>query len=128
VQSAEAAIGSLGWALNAFAVKKLRSTAKVASTDSVMIMDTPAQLAGYVAAITSALPGDPNDSPATDATLIFGDWSSLLIGYWSGVDLLVNPYETTAYAKGRVLVRAMRDVDVQVRRPESFAIADDLPV
>jgi HK97 family phage major capsid protein len=130
VQGADAGMGSLGWALNAHAVKTLRSTTKIADEMGLsgFIMDQPGQLAGYSAAVTSALPGGPSGSPATPATLIFGDWSSLLIGYWSGVDLLVNPYETTAYAKGRVLVRAMRDVDVQVRHPESFAFADDLPI
>lgn len=129
VQSADAMTGSLGWALNAYAAKKLRSTTKATSDAGAgFLMDAPGQLAGYQAATTSALPGDPNDSPATAGTIIFGDWSSLLIGYWSGIDLLVNPYETTAYAKGRVLVRAMRDCDVQVRHPESFAYADDLTV
>lgn len=128
VEASDALQGSLGWALNAYAVKKFRSTAKVASTDSVMIMEQPGQLAGYPAAVISALAGDPGSSPAVAGTIIFGDWSSLLIGYWSGVDILVNPYETTAYAKGRVLVRAMRDVDVQVRHPESFSFADDMTV
>jgi HK97 family phage major capsid protein len=129
VETADANVGSLGWALNAYAVKKLRATTKVSSDAGAgFLMDQPGQLAGYAAAVTSALPGDPNDSPATPGTVIYGDWSSLLIGYWSGVDILVNPYETTAYAKGRVLVRAMRDVDVQVRHPESFAFADDMTV
>lgn len=128
VEASDALQGSLGWALNAYAVKKFRSTPKVASTDSVMLMEQPGQLAGYPAAVISALAGDPGSSPAVPGTIIFGDWSSLLIGYWSGVDILVNPYETTAYAKGRVLVRAMRDVDVQVRHPESFSFADDMTV
>jgi HK97 family phage major capsid protein len=129
VETADALMGSLGWALNAHVVKKLRSTTKVTSDAGAgFVMDAPGQLAGYAAAVTSALPGDPTTSPATAATMIFGDWSSLLVGYWSGVDILVNPYETTAYAKGRVLVRAMRDVDVQVRHPESFAFADDVTV
>lgn len=127
VEAANALQGSLGWALNAYAVKKLRSTPKVSGTDSVMLMEAPGQLAGYVAAVTSALAGDPSGTPVP-GTAIFGDWSSLLIGYWSGVDILLNPYETTAYAKGRVLVRAMRDVDVAVRHPESFAFADDITV
>jgi HK97 family phage major capsid protein len=120
-----------GWALNGWAVKKLRSTLKV--LDGVgdgpsFIMDAPNALAGYAAATTSALPGNPKSTPAVAATMIFGDWSNLLIGYWSGIDLLVNPYETTAYAKGRVLVRAMRDCDVQVRHPEAFAWTDSMPV
>jgi HK97 family phage major capsid protein len=133
VEGADAAVGSLGWALNAYAVKKLRSTTKVADDGSAgFLMEAPGMLAGYMSAVTSALPGAPDTegSPPTPnpATVIYGDWSSLLIGYWSGVDILVNPYEATAYAKGRVMVRAMRDVDVQVRHPESFAFADDMPV
>lgn len=133
VEAEDANMGSLGWALNAWAVKKLRSTTKVTADGSAgFLMDAPGQLAGYAAAVTSALPGALTDggSPGSPipATLIYGDWSSLLIGYWSGVDILLNPYETTAYAKGRVLVRAMRDVDVQVRHPESFAFADDMAV
>jgi hypothetical protein len=38
----------------------------------------------------------------------------------------VNPYAETAYAKGRVLVRCMRDVDVGVRHPEAFSISTDI--
>jgi hypothetical protein len=39
---------------------------------------------------------------------------------------LLNPYETTAYAKGRVMVRAMKDLDVKVRHGESFAFSDQI--
>ena len=60
---------------------------------------------------------------ATTSVVIFGAWSQLLVGYWSGVDILVNPYETTAYMRGRVLMRVMRDCDVAVRHGESFAYA-----
>jgi HK97 family phage major capsid protein len=84
-------------------------------------MEGPNELIGYPVAVSSVL----TDTGAE--TVIFGYWSQLLVGYWSGVDILVNPYETTAYAKGRVLVRAMRDVDVAVRHPESFVFAQDLP-
>lgn len=126
VEASDALQGSLGWALNAYAVKKLRATPKVADGET-FLMDEPGELAGFLAVVTNALAGNPNGTP-TPGTAIFGDWSSLLIGYWSGVDILLNPYETTAYAKGRVLVRAMRDVDVAVRHPESFAFAGDITV
>lgn len=52
--------------------------------------------------------------------LIFGDWSELLIGIWSEIDILVNPFESTAYAKGNVSIRAMATVDVAVRHPKGF--------
>ena len=53
-------------------------------------------------------------------SLIYGDWSEMLIGLWSALDVLVNPYEGTAYSKGNVLVRTMATVDVAVRHPEAF--------
>lgn len=125
VEHANAASASMAWTLNAYAAKKLRTTVKASGEAAGFLMDSADRLADYPAAITSALPGDPTP---TAATIIFGDWSSLLIGYWTGVDILVNPYESTAYAKGRVLVRAMRDVDVQVRHAASFAFSDNMPV
>ena len=129
IQFDDADLAGLGWAMNPHAVAKLRSTLKESGDAGAgFLMESPTALAGYPAAVTTALAGDPDVSPVIDAVVIFGAWSSLLIGYWSGTDLLVNPYETTAYAKGRVLVRAMRDCDVQVRHGESFAFATNLVV
>lgn len=126
IEGANAWGDAMGWALNPYAVKKLRGTLRVAGDAGAgFLMDGVGQLAGYPAAVTNALPGNPNGTPAT---VIFGNWSDLLIGYWSGTDILVNPYEGAAYSRGRVLVRAMRDVDVQVRHGESFSISDDMPV
>jgi hypothetical protein len=85
-----------------------------------MVMTDPNNVIGYTAITTSALPGSASNESPVPGTIIFGDWSELLIGSWTGVDILLNPYETTAYAKGRVLVRAMKDLDAQVRHPESL--------
>lgn len=113
---------------NPKAVKKMRGTVKVASTDSVMIQEGPNELAGYPLASTNLVPSNLTKGTASGvcSALIFGNFSDLIIGYWTGIDILLNPYETTAYAKGRVLVRAMRDVDVQVRHAESFAAIKDM--
>lgn len=51
---------------------------------------------------------------------LYGDWSELLMGIWSEIDILVNPYEATAYAKGNVSIRAMATVDTAVRHPAAF--------
>lgn len=60
--------------------------------------------------------------------LIAGDWSQVMLGIWSEIDLLVNPYAETPYSKGNVLVRAMSTVDVAIRHPESFVVADDITI
>ena len=51
--------------------------------------------------------------------LWFGNFADLIIGYFSGLDLLVDPY--TNSTSGTVRVVAMQDVDIAVRHPESFS-------
>jgi HK97 family phage major capsid protein len=108
------------------AVRLLRSTPKVADTDSVMLMESPDSLAGYPLVSTTNVPGTVVGSPTDPHALIFGDWSDLLIGFWSELDILVNPYESAAYSKGNVMVRGMMTVDIAVRHSESFAAAIDI--
>lgn len=51
--------------------------------------------------------------------LIFGAWANLLLGYWSGIDILANPY--TDASKGGLRLHAFLDADVAIRHPEAFA-------
>jgi HK97 family phage major capsid protein len=51
--------------------------------------------------------------------LWFGNFADLIIGYFSGLDLMVDPY--TGSTSGTVRVVALQDVDVAVRHPESFS-------
>lgn len=117
-----------GFLTNPKVVKSARKTAKVSSTDSVMVMERPDELAGYPLVSTSLVPSnlDKGTSEGVCSALIFGNWADLLLGYWSEFDLLVNPYESTAYSKGNVQVRGMLTMDVDVRHPESFAAIQDL--
>lgn len=61
-----------------------------------------------------AITGTPDENP-----LIYGAWSNLVIGYWSGVDILANPY--TDASKGGLRLHAFLDADVVVRHDEAFA-------
>lgn len=51
--------------------------------------------------------------------ILFGNWSELLVGFWGGIELDADPYGTN-FLKGSVTVRAIADVDIAVRHPESF--------
>lgn len=53
-----------------------------------------------------------------DKEVFFGNWSDLIIGMWSGIDLRVDT-ATLATSDGKVL-RAFADVDVAVRNAASF--------
>jgi len=53
--------------------------------------------------------------------LIAGDFSDVIQGTWSAVEVLVNPYMESAYKKGNVALRIILTMDVAIRHPESFA-------
>lgn len=121
------AIGQ-GFLTNSKVVKSARKTLRAANTDSVMVMNEPNALAGYPVASTNNVPSNLTKGTAVNvcSALIFGNWADLILGYWSELDVLVNPYESTAYSKGNVQVRGMITMDVKLRHPESFAAIRDL--
>lgn len=126
IQMADADISALGWAMAPDAIAKLRATPKDASNGGEgYLMESPSALAGYRVATSTSL--SDGGSPLT-STVFFGAWSQFIIGTWSGVDLLANPFSDTAFPKGRVQVRAMQDYDVAVRHGQSFVKVTDLSV
>lgn len=102
----------------------MRSTVRVDSTDSRMIMEEPNSLAGYPLFSTTNAPSTAG-SPADEDALIFGDWRDLLIGFWSELDIIVNPFLTGAYQRGGVSIRAMMSVDIVARHVQSFVSLSD---
>lgn len=60
------------------------------------------------------------------SALLYGVWSDLVIGYWSAVDIVLNPYHPDVSSKGGALLNAFLDADVALRHPESFAVAKDI--
>jgi HK97 family phage major capsid protein len=73
--------------------------------------------------ITTQVPTDIGVS-ANKSALIYGMWSELVIGYWSGVDILLNPYHSDVASKGGALLHAFLDADVAVRHIEAFAYSE----
>lgn len=120
----EANAEASAWVTTPACVRVMRSTVRVGSTDSRMIMEAPNELAGYPLASTQNAPRTMG-SPATDDALIFGMWSDVLIGFWSELDVLVNPFESTAFLKGNVQIRAMMTADVAIRHIESFCASSN---
>ena len=81
-------------------------------------------IAGYIAAggnIGDIAARTTNAAPA--GTAILADWSQIILGTWSELDLLVNPFEAEAYRRGNVLIRGILTADVAVRHPEAFVVA-----
>lgn len=105
---------------------KVAGTLKVSGDAGAGFIYQDGRIADLPAFFSLQVP-EKSGSPNT-GRLIAGDWSQVLLGIWSEIDLLVNPYESTAFTKGNVQVRAMSTVDVAVRHANAFVVADDLTV
>ena len=57
--------------------------------------------------------------------LLYGNWRELLIGMWGVMEIAVNPYDSTGFKNGDVILRVMQTADVGVRHGASFAVMSD---
>lgn len=60
------------------------------------------------------------------SAMIYGAWADLILGYWSGVDILLNPYHSDVASKGGALLHAFLDCDLAFRHPECFVVCKDI--
>lgn len=112
------------WLTSPQAATKLKSTLKESGLPGYLLeggrmADLPAYSTNQVPII---------DSTTDTGQLILGDWSQVLLGLWSELDILVNPFDSSAYARGGILVRAMATVDTAVRHPNAFVVASDIAI
>jgi HK97 family phage major capsid protein len=120
---------SFGWILNAFVKAKFRTITRVTSDAGAgFLMADDGSIGGYPSSITSALAGDPNSSPVVAGEALFGNWSEMIVCLWNELELIVNPYESTAYSKGNVSIRAIADADVVVRHDDAFTYWEAIKV
>lgn len=108
------------WLVSPAVATKLRAALKSPTAGAGYLLEN-GQMAGLPAAVSSVVP-----LKATKGQVILGDFSELFVGVWDSVQILVNPYESAAYARGGVKVRAMMTADCAVRRPEAFVVASDV--
>ena len=83
---------------------------------------------GVMANIPAYSTNQVADKTALLGKVILGDWSQVMLGVWSEVDILVNPFDSVAYARGGVLIRAMSTVGIAVRHPQAFVVAEDVAI
>lgn len=117
-------VGRLAYIVNARTRGKLKTTLKASGTGIYLWGEGGEPLNGYPAYVTNQVRSDLTKGTGSNlSAAFFGNWGDLLLGMWGTLDLLVNPYslDTT----GAVRVTAFQDVDVAVRRPESFAVMLD---
>jgi HK97 family phage major capsid protein len=120
-------VGSLGYMTNPKVRYKLKNTYRNATYGEIPIWgDNPDQpLNGYPSHVTNQVSSalTKGTSSGVCSAIFFGNWADLLIGLWSGIDILLDPYSLGTSGGHRVV--AFQDVDVAARRAESFAVMLD---
>ena len=124
VDTDNALMGRLAYATNGQIRGKLKTTAKVASTDSIMLLDdrNPNTVNGYPIAFSNAISRtlDKGTSSGVCSAIFFGNFADYIIGYWGGISLELLRDSTNAKTGLYTLV-ASTYYDGGVLRPKSFA-------
>ena len=104
----------MAYIMNPAAYSDVKSLAQVASV-SPLYDNADKRLNGYFAFITSNL---NSGGTASKTAALFGDFSKFMIGFWSGLDLTVDPF--AGATSGNVRVIALQDVDYAISQPGAF--------
>jgi HK97 family phage major capsid protein/HK97 family phage prohead protease len=112
VATANALLGTPVYLMNAAMRGNLKTTKKDAGS-GIFIMEN-GEVNGYRGVLSNQV---------ASGDLWFGNFADLIIGYFSGLDLMVDPY--THSTSGTVRVVAMQDCDIAIRHPESFSRGND---
>ena len=126
VEAENVAGTSYGWLTNHFVKGTLLSTQTADGAQQMILqrIGTDWTIAGYKAAFSNLVPANGTKGTGTDlSTLIFGNWSDLMVGQWGGIDIVVD--DVTEAAKGNVRIIAHSEWDIAVRHPQSFAAITD---
>ena len=110
------------WLTSPQVMAKLRGTLKSTTAGAQYLVES-GRMVDLPVSSTKQVPLN-----ATTGRLILGDFSQVMLGIWSELDILVNPFDSTAYARGGVLVRAMATCDIAIRHPEAFVVANDVVI
>ena len=96
----------------------LKGRARIASTDSQTLWSgsvLDGSIEGFKATTSTQL---------TAASMIFGDFSQVVLGEWGMLEIALNPY--AAFATAITGIRAIQSVDVGVRQAAAFSRATSI--
>ena len=104
----------------------LRKTAKVSSTDSVMILEDDS-IAGRQVVVSAKVPADLTKGTGTGlSAILYGNFNDVVYASFGGLELVIDPYSNLN--KGMIRLAAFLESDVAIRHPESFAAITDAVV
>jgi len=119
-------INSSAFLTNPKVIAALRTVSKQASgVEGNFIMDPNGTILGTEVASSTLVPSDLTKGTGTAlSAMIYGDFSQIMLGFWSGVDVVVD--QSSLSTSGGTRLAFFQDLDVALRYPESFAVIKDI--
>lgn len=118
--------GNPSFLTNPKVIAKLRTIAKQSGgAEGNFIMEAASDILGYNVASTTLVPS--NLSKGTGSNLsaaIFGDFTNVMLGFWSGVDVVVDTASLST--SGGTRLAFFQDLDVAIRHDTGFGVIKDI--
>jgi len=108
-----------GYLAHPLVAGKLMQQQRFANTDSAVWNGSvrKAQMGGCLAMSTNQMPA---------ATMIFADWSQLVIASWGVLELKATESHGSNFASGITTIRAIASVDIGIRNAGAFSVATNI--
>jgi HK97 family phage major capsid protein len=106
-------IGTMTYLFNPAQRGALKTTEKSSTSAGQFVWETGNTVNGY---------RTETSAQVTAGDVFFGNFADLLIGFFSGLDLMVDPYSNST--SGTMRVVALQDTDIAVRNAVSFCYGD----
>jgi HK97 family phage major capsid protein len=110
IASDNADVNGMAYLLNPAQRGAYKSATKFGTGTDMTIWEPGNSVNGYRTEVSNQI---------TAGDVVFGNFADLLIGFWSGLDLMVDPYSNST--SGTIRVVALQDTDIAIRHPESFS-------
>jgi HK97 family phage major capsid protein len=104
----------------------LATTLKIGATFPIYLLDDEGRVYRKPLLTTQQIPANfsKGTTAGTLSALVYGVFNQLIAGFWSGIDILVDPY--TGSNTGTIRIVSLMDCDIQVRHNEAFSVIVDM--
>ena len=107
-------------------IAQLRTIAKQGSgVEGNFILDPNNSILGYNVESTTLCPSDLSKGTGSNlSAMIFGDFSQLMLGFYSGLDVVVD--QSSLSTSGGTRLAFFQDCDIAIRHGQGFAVCKDI--
>ncbi len=124
VAAANADVGAMGYLTNVKARAKLKQIYTNAAYGEIPLWQA-GKMNDYRAEVSNQVSSTlvKGSSGAVCSAIFFGNWSDLVLAFWGGLDIVIDPYSLATTNKTRITCNAYADVGV--KNAAAFSIMAD---